>query len=1827
MVEGGYVIPTLESDGPTVPSAPTEDHVRQSRHVPEATWSFTKKQVAEAILGLCYLLISLACGVWYVYTLQPSFVNDLWWAGFNLTGHEAFLVDLVNAVLSTTAATSLSIYAPSAMVQKTYASPVSYTNVPPTYARHVIFNELTSIEYAVPQLRLLSASWSMRVNVQHCWVDFERSFEVAHTTKRQQRCFEHYATNAGVYMEAILRNVVWADYLSIWGGDNAPFTVSIQLPLQETVRGRTFLSTMATVRSSTTVDDELAYWRTFGLTSFTAQWQNRWQAGVTESIELENALGMRQLVTLKNLPRGTGPWTSQNFFWIPLNDLWNGQGMGRSIIRGTLTYFGANVSVSMPAIDLEVFNGNTNASGNFVHQAALVRSHIGPFLSIDSVYVAVPTALATTYTAFQDALFRQLDAERLSTLTSISTTTLAPLPPAWKSASMFYGGNPMCTLHSGTLFPQQSFGFFDDCSKALPLQIPVTASASLFAVLATAEASPSVCAMATPTTDCLTSLSAASNLLQQLTFSSDITASVSKATAAVQDTRVGLMQFATLANGTWMLLQQPLLEASSFDVFGWILLFDWVAGSREVVSFQGDAGTVTLISDAYAPQLYSTGTQPLQTATKILFYLIVVTSMVLVFVGLVSFFYAGLVRLRFLGRNLFFFNRVVGAVWIGRPLAFLRGVTAILLLSSANVIFETHHGYSRFAASPRPWLASLIITGEATWVTYVINEALLIVTRDATKIYSPISSCLSWLILFCIELSSPVKVSATLARTCVGTNMDFAVSCTSGVVAVGSLTRVWTLIVIQAGVAVGSLVVGTIVHRRWFHRPARQCDDTLLVSGVSQLFLCTHATSVEEVYTIDHVACILSGLVPLRLRKQAYTFDLKLWLILVDDLSTSSFLKTFPCPSLAFQSHVPRRASTLSSLSRVTSSRLQSTLLKRASMLVPDIAKKARVAHVWMVVGLGYIIASIVGSISYLRVSEVNLSNDLFWATFNTTGAHAFIANWLNEQLVLGHTTMPNLALDKPSANAMKSFAASEALVSSSVSYGAYLQHEPLSDITATIVGLRAMDACQAPWIFAPYCFVDFKQVWSLANSARREVRCQSMLANGAVYLESVLRNINYDDFDACWGSSFEMAIASELRRSDAGKAWLHTSTAVKNKPTLSDEALYWRQYGIQHYKVQWQNYKRLGVLNSYAITNAYGIVYPLTLTSQNGTYRFGSQTSFKMYWAFANDLTAVADNSSRLAGRSLVRSSPDFAFANTTLGAVLVQNGTLASPLSAGFQLVQSLLGPYGSIDMVYVPVPASVRTLFALLVDVSRAPLSKNIKAQALYSDITTLDASYPVPGTWLAQNLVSFGGSPMCPPLVAGYAMSVGLVSVVSFDAICLRSSGVLSKTQPSRQQYILAALLSSLHLQPSGWDMSAVCAHEPTFASKCVKYLSQTLSYIDAFVLPLPATVASSLTSANADVRAMEIEFMIYTNVDATAPLSIQRLNLLAPTESDFAFFAWLYLYDWVLGNREVISFQGDVGNMTLLSDLATPLAQLTQGWQVTANVAQYLRAGVIYVTGVMIAVAFMAAMYMLTSRGHYEGLNMLELGRVGGVVWVGRPLLVLRSMTAICVLSTATLELQYSGYMSAFTTVRDPWYKTLLAANEVTWLVSIVNDIALIFTQEYSTSYVMVNGLVVWVVVAALTAFSPVNANTSIDLQCTLVQVDFQAICESGSIEIGQFQRLQLLIGIILVCNIVCFYAVKLNLKTKPTCHVTSLFLSSGAKYLYAHSNRVYNGVYYLDRASAALNGILSLRIGRTMYSLDMKNWRTFGLEIPLLSEVPRTHAMASAFDVAYPLLD
>ncbi|KAF0724821.1 hypothetical protein Ae201684P_020485 [Aphanomyces euteiches] len=127
----------------------------------------------------------------------------------------------------------------------------------------------------------------------------------------------------------------------------------------------------------------------------------------------------------------------------------------------------------------------------------------------------------------------------------------------------------------------------------------------------------------------------------------------------------------------------------------------------------------------------------------------------------------------------------------------------------------------------------------------------------------------------------------------------------------------------------------------------------------------------------------------------------------------------------------------------------------------------------------------------------------------------------------------------------------------------------------------------------------------------------------------------------------------------------------------------------------------------------------------------------------------------------------------------------------------------------------------------------------------------------------------------------------------------------------------------------------------------------------------------------------------------------------------------------------------------------------------------MRAVVLYVSAVMLAVAGVTLVYIGLFHGHVEVLNLLELNRVGAIVWIGRPLLFIRSLTALSLLSTATVQLVYNGNETSFREVKNSFVKIVLAANEVTWTVAILNDILMIWTQEYTIYYATMNSVLVW----------------------------------------------------------------------------------------------------------------------------------------------------------------
>ncbi|RHX96988.1 hypothetical protein DYB25_007397 [Aphanomyces astaci] len=84
---------------------------------------------------------------------------------------------------------------------------------------------------------------------------------------------------------------------------------------------------------------------------------------------------------------------------------------------------------------------------------------------------------------------------------------------------------------------------------------------------------------------------------------------------------------------------------------------------------------------------------------------------------------------------------------------------------------------------------------------------------------------------------------------------------------------------------------------------------------------------------------------------------------------------------------------------------------------------------------------------------------------------------------------------------------------------------------------------------------------------------------------------------------------------------------------TPSQEAAYWSDYGISRFSTQWQNFKRIGLVETFEITTPFQVSYSFTLKSSTGAIHVDKSASFKLYWGLANDFVAVRSNVSSIAG------------------------------------------------------------------------------------------------------------------------------------------------------------------------------------------------------------------------------------------------------------------------------------------------------------------------------------------------------------------------------------------------------------------------------------------------------------------------------------------------------------------------------------------------------------------------------------------------------------------
>ncbi|RQM27135.1 hypothetical protein B5M09_013312, partial [Aphanomyces astaci] len=252
-------------------------------------------------LGLLYLVATLASSFYYITLVVSSTSNDLWQPHFNSSGVHTFIGNVYHARLALTPSTPLDLFA--VVVQKEYAGSATFMDISPSFPR-LFWLDNIPLQAAVTSMRSNNFGANMRMFSQYCWADFNQRYEMVHTLLCQARCLVNDADNAGVYFEALLRNVGTAKH---------PRTSTCRTSQHRVCADSGGDWVRSTSLPWLAVGDEVDLWQSHGLLRWKTQLQNIRELGVVEPISIVNALGMSTTIEINKTPtlfRGMNLWST-----------------------------------------------------------------------------------------------------------------------------------------------------------------------------------------------------------------------------------------------------------------------------------------------------------------------------------------------------------------------------------------------------------------------------------------------------------------------------------------------------------------------------------------------------------------------------------------------------------------------------------------------------------------------------------------------------------------------------------------------------------------------------------------------------------------------------------------------------------------------------------------------------------------------------------------------------------------------------------------------------------------------------------------------------------------------------------------------------------------------------------------------------------------------------------------------------------------------------------------------------------------------------------------------------------------------------------------------------------------------------------------------------------------------------------------------------------------------------------------------------------------------------------------------------------------------------
>ncbi|KDO22513.1 hypothetical protein SPRG_11697 [Saprolegnia parasitica CBS 223.65] len=538
-------------------------------------------------------------------------------------------------------------------------------------------------------------------------------------------------------------------------------------------------------------------------------------------------------------------------------------------------------------------------------------------------------------------------------------------------------------------------------------------------------------------------------------------------------------------------------------------------------------------------------------------------------------------------------------------------------------------------------------------------------------------------------------------------------------------------------------------------------------------------------------------------------------------------------------------------------------------------------------VGLLYVVGSVGLSFYSLSLFVPYLQNDLFWRGFATLNTSAALRYVYNRALISFNATSRVLDV--------------EALPWSDPylvlpTYGRQLLYQHMTALPTAIASLRRLDSSLFTFLPTKYCWLDLERRWEMGVTTATQARCVANdRANGAAYLEAVLRNMDFEAWYAQNGQRFDMRVLTPLNASAAGSAW-STRLFAHTFLDVPSEVRLWEAHGIASFQLLYSNHYEVGVLETIAVENALGVVSSFTIKSiasvQRGT---PSWTTALLTGNFEFELQGPGVN------QSLVRHTPRFYGDIDPTQVQVYLLGPFRGPIN---DVVHAQIGMLNNLRLRWVPPPpdliGAVQSFDALVL----AALQSNAAFARAYNAVP---ASMELPPPlWTDAPTVYFGGNPMC------------------------------AKQLPLHFTWTRQ---SSLFVVANGVNTSRLCSIDA-----CTAYLASV-----AAAAELLGTISAALPASVIDSDVGLMQFAAPASNDSDISLQTQRL--FAPMWRPHGVAC---AYDWVQNVREVVSFEGDVRSLQLMSAAYTGASTTFAPPRV--SLGSYLLAMTAVVTGVLCLVA-------------------------------------------------------------------------------------------------------------------------------------------------------------------------------------------------------------------------------------------------------------------------------